>query len=478
MADNFTFLDSARVTKTLRTTESGGIHTPHKLIEQNVIADANNSETGTDVLNAGNSYTFTGSGTSTLGVAGIQVSLFADKDCLVYIKQSPDNTNWDVVDKFVYAANSNFGVTVQAVNSYVLVQVTSLAETGAFRLQTCLCPVVEAVPRTLDQNGNFRIATPKDSLGFEARVTPMGELRTAKKVRIAGAQFDGSTVDSNYWTVPSLTGGTVTQAGTELTLTSGATLGNFARVYSVRRARYVAGISNKLRMHIRMQDTGTANLRRRWGLGWGASMPTVTDGAYFQLLDTTFSVVTMKGTSATTVSSGSFNGHSGYSYAFDTNYHVYEILYSNGKVYFSIDGVLLHAVSATAATWTNTMNFHLFMDVDTVVGAASAKAMYCRVASISRLGELESQPKYVHIAGAATTVCKLGAGFLHAININTAGTLCTVADSTTTTTPAIAIIDTAKATGNLGTMDYHCPFYDGLTVTTTGAGTDITVIYE
>lgn len=84
-------------------------------ISQNVIADANNSSSTN--LAAGNSYTFTGIGTSTLGVAGIQVSLFADKNCIIKIKQSPDNSNWDLIDTYYYTASGNFGVTAQATKS-------------------------------------------------------------------------------------------------------------------------------------------------------------------------------------------------------------------------------------------------------------------------------------------------------------------------------------------------------------------------
>ena len=92
-------------------------------------------------------------------------------------------------------------------------------------------------------------------------------------------------------------------------------------------------------MNFRLADTGTANVRRQWGL-LGCTMPTITDGVYFQLNGTTFSIVTLKGTSATVINSGSFNGHLGYAYALDTNNHTYQIQYNNAKVQFIIDGKL------------------------------------------------------------------------------------------------------------------------------------------
>ena len=135
-------------------------------IQQNVVADANNSSSTN--LDAGNSYTFTGTKTSTLGVAGIQVSLYADKNCTIRVEQSPDATpHWDLIDQYNYVASSNFGITVQAISSWARVVVTTASETTTtFRLQTALCPIVEAVPRSLDENGNFKIANPIDSYGF------------------------------------------------------------------------------------------------------------------------------------------------------------------------------------------------------------------------------------------------------------------------------------------------------------------------
>lgn len=444
---------------------------------QDVIEDANNTVlAGTDTLKAANSYTYTGTGTTTLGVNSIQVSFYCDKTCLVYVEQSIDNTNWDISDKYAYTALSNFGVTVQAVAAYIRLRITSTAQTGTFRLMTFLCPIADPLPRTLDANQNLRIASPKDSFNFEAKMTPMNEVRVAEKVRLVGSQFDGNTLDSNYW-LTSVSTGTVTQSGTEAIITSGTANGHYARMYSVRRARYVAGVANKARMHIRLADTGTANVKRRWGVAWGASMPTITDGAYFQLDGTTFSVVTLKGGSETTVSSGSFNGQIGYAYAPTTNNAVYEILYTNGSVYFSIDGTLLHKVTASTATWTNTMSMHIWMEASNS-GNSSAVAMYTRVASIARLGKLETQPKYYNLTGnAATHTLKLGAGILHNIIFNnTSGTSLIIYDNTTGAAPIIGSISTASAA--LGSWDYHLPFFNGLVIVTTGNNLDLTVIYE
>ena len=56
--------------------------------EQNVRASAVNSS----VANLNAAATFTGTIDSTLGIAGIQISLKTDQNCTVYVDQSQDAT--------------------------------------------------------------------------------------------------------------------------------------------------------------------------------------------------------------------------------------------------------------------------------------------------------------------------------------------------------------------------------------------------
>ena len=209
----------------------------HPSIEQNVVADANNSSVTN--LATGNSYTFTGTASSTLGVAGIQVSLFADQNCTVKIEQSPDDTpHWDLIDTYYYAASTNFGLTVQAISSYVRVVVTTNnLTTTTFRLQTALCPIAEPLPRSLDINGRLKVANPMDYLGFRSYNTPMNESRTANAIRLVGAVFEGSAIDSRIWTTAaSGTSAAIAQANSQITITSGTSNGATVTMFSTRRA--------------------------------------------------------------------------------------------------------------------------------------------------------------------------------------------------------------------------------------------------
>jgi hypothetical protein len=437
---------------------------------QLVIADANNSSTA----NLSSGATFTGTQTSTLGVAGIQVSLKTDQNCT-------DTFNY-------YASINNFGVTVQAVNSYVRVRVKNegTATTTEFRLQTALCPIVEAVPRALDDNGYFKTAvkSTEDAYGFEVENTPMGEMRVVSPTRLVGAQFDGTTIDPNFWTVTTLNSATATQGSATIVLTSGTNATAAVQVNSVRRARYVSGTSMRYRSVIQLDDTGTASNMRKWGVVYGATMPTFTDGAYFHMNGTQFQVVTMRDSTPTAVSTGSFNGVLGATYTPTTDAITYEIYWTNSKVWFVVGGDVLHTVSAAATTWASSMNHFIYMS-NVNAGNTTSVVLRSRVASIARLGDLLTQPASFFQSGTvAAKVLKYGPGNLHSLILSSAvnGSVVTLWDNTAASGSQIfvATLTLGAQANNLPmALDFKgLPFFNGLTLTIATQNSNATVIYE
>ena len=84
---------------------------------------------------------------------------------------------------------------------------------------------------------------------------------------------------------------------------------------------------------------------------------------------------------------------------------------------------------------------------------------------------------YRHINGNATTTVKSGAGILHAVTINGAGSgwTITVYDNTTGSGPVLASITPAAGS----TLVYNVQFGTGCTLVTAGsAAGDITVSYQ
>lgn len=461
-------------------------------ILQDVLPDANN--TSTTNLAVGNAYTFTGTYTSTLGVAGIQVNLFADQNTTLKVQQSDDHINWDISDQYDCLASTGYGYTVQATMAYVRVIVTTASlTTTIFRVSTVLCPIVEAVPRSLDEDGNLKVAVRSisDEYGFEVENTPTGEMRTAQPVRIVGTNFEGSTIDTNFWISGVANSGTVVQSNASVTLSTTVTAQNgMARFYSVRRARYVSGNSMCYRAIIQL-SAAVANNKRRWGLAYASTMPTtgttdlITDGAWFQFDGTTFGVATRRAgvVNETLVTSGSFNGNLGLTYTPGITVNTYEIYWTNSKVYFVIGGEILHMVSASLSTWSSTMNFHIYHDNINSGNIQTNHTLEVRVASIRRLGSLQSQPTsyYFAVGQTAGVNLKLSAGNLHSLILNNVvnNSVIILSDSTSAATPVIWSHTAGATSTGVVSIDFKgLPFFNGLRLVVTAQNASATIIYE
>ena len=122
---------------------------------QEVVGSTLNSSTA----NLASGASFTGASESTLGVAGIQLNLYADQATTIQLQQSTDGTNWDQKGSAASIAfNTGFYRTYQATGSFFRVVVTNagLNATTVLRLQTALCPMVETLPVELSEQGNLK----------------------------------------------------------------------------------------------------------------------------------------------------------------------------------------------------------------------------------------------------------------------------------------------------------------------------------
>jgi len=437
---------------------------------QAVHDDPNNSST--DNLDAGNSYTFTGTATSTLGVAGLQWSLKTDQNATVYIDQSPDGTNWDISDHFdYYYIKGGAGSTVQAVNSYWRIRVilTGTTATTYFRLQGVLCPIAPPLPRSLDDNRRLKTSGGIIDVetAIDAKVTPFGIQKSVNPIRIIGTSFSGTTKDPNFWTETVTGTGSVTQAG-EITLATGTTANSTAKYTSVRRARHVAGNVNEFKFTGRLITAPQADNLRRCGV-YDAN-----EGFFFQINGITFGVGARKAGVDTIVNSGSFNGNLGDTVSIETTFGNFSIWYWERTAQFFLNGKLLHSIQAVTTSLVDTLTLPITIENNNSNGNVTNNSLEILVASVVRFGDLITNPQSKYIGTNTTTVCKYGAGTLQRIvNVDNAGTL-TIYDNTAASGTIIATIDTSKA---LGTLEFEAPFSNGLTVVT-ATGAKVVIVYE
>lgn len=319
-----------------------------------------------------------------------------------------------------------------------------------------------------------------DSWGDYIGSTMLDQLMVANPVRLAGGVFNGTTPDTNFYESTIAANATATISGNTLTLATTVDSGSSVLVNSQALARYVGANMNAFRSVSRFGDTGTANNTRQIGVINGS---TFTDGFYFQLSGTTFSVVARTGSSDTKVDSGSFNGDVT-SWTVNNNYHTFEILYTNKSIDLYIDRVLIHSFTETTSGLCNTRHLKPFVrNYNTGVG--SVVNLNCQVMSITRYGSASTQAKTYLQEGTTTGIqLKIGPGSLHLMNISAVSnnSVITIYDGTSTsgrkiwtsgTLPALTQPFGINLDSNGGT-----PFDNGLFLTITGANATAFVKYE
>jgi len=452
-------------------------------ISQNVLSSvSNNSSTP---LTTGS--TFTGTGESTLSVAGIQLNFIGDQDCTIYVDQSMDPPaagHWDITNTVNYiASKGGLGRTFQATASYFRVRVknTSPVNMTYLRLQVALCPIVEAVPQSLSPNGHFDVGVYEiqdAASGNSVGISNANEMRVCKHVRLAGAAIAGSTFDGNFWVTTPTNGGSATQANGEMTLATNGASNGAINVISSRIGRFVSGVPNYYR--------GMLNVPAKVGVGtnvkrWGAF--TATDGFFFSTDGTTLSVTCRKASSdANTVASGSFNGQYGSTYVLDTGVHIWEMFYTPIKTLFYIDGQLLHTFTGTTTTLSGTLHLPAAMENINSGGGTDLNTLVVRLASVARLGEPVTRPRWQNwTAAQAALVLKYGPGTLHRVTLNKgAGTLLTLYDSVNTGSPTNPICAVTLSGGSVtapASFAYDVDFVTGLLIVITGTP-DLTIVWE
>jgi len=300
------------------------------------------------------------------------------------------------------------------------------------------------------------------------KISPMRELTVADPVRVVGSVFPNSLKETNFWVETVSNGGVVTGVVGEIELRTATNANSSCMLQSVRTARYVAGAALFFRANLKITSVTVSN---QISLG----PYDATSGGGFMVSNLIFSVFTRKTGVDTLVPSTSFNG---YVPTMSTNACVVEIWWTDQKWYYYLNDVRLHTSDFPNEPACEAGGKKITIENKSYGGGTNALSFCLRSASIYSFGQTRTECIVVHLSGAVSRTCKLSGGRLHRIIVNSPGTLCTIYDDTSAVAAnIIGIIDINKTTGGVGTYEYDCPFFNGLTVVTTGGG-DVTVVYE
>ena len=205
--------------------------------------------------------------------------------------------------------------------------------------------------------GQRKVQVWDDENTHHAIVNHFGALASMPWHRVVGGSFGGAALDTTRWEQTLVGGGSVTVSDGVLTLTTGTSNGDRARVQSIDVTRFISNQVSFMQTGVRLDTVPTpANQRFRWGL----YDETGQNGFFLELLNGILSAVTVKsGTETSRVVSTSWNGNDAFSIG--TTNTTYWISYSAGRILWMRNTgnghELLHAQSAGADNI-------LFADID------------------------------------------------------------------------------------------------------------------
>ena len=263
----------------------------------------------------------------------------------------------------------------------------------------------------VDANGN--------ETGALADLTSRSELRVAEAIRLIGEHNTDSILDNNIWTQTLVGSGTVTIGNALARVRTGTTANSSALFQSLKRARFITGTVNAYYAGVKLGDTGTANNVKRWG-AYDA-----TDGVFFQLNGSTFGIGIRQTSSDTIVTS--FNGATP---TVDTNFHTYEIRYTQGTALFFQDNILIHSYTSTTTALSDTPHHKLSAECINSGGSTSDLSLYIRGSAILRYGAENCMP----IAYRSIYSQSQGTGRVQAVTAHSSGSVASLSVTLSSTT--------------------------------------------
>lgn len=292
------------------------------------------------------------------------------------------------------------------------------------------------------------------------------ELLVSNRNSLIADAFVNGMLDTTLWT-PTLTGtGSAAIVTSRLELGTGTTANSTAKLVSATNGRFIAGNIQGHKSGIVTPDAGTANNIRRWGTY------NDVDGFFFELNGTTLYAVGRQDGVDTKVASPDWSDVSTYTHAAATPAS-YEISFGVGTAWFIVNDEVHHVMFGGGRKGSFPNRYE-----NNNSGGSTTNVLLRVLGSIQqRYGPVQNTPRFKNLSGAATTILKVGPGHLSRIIVGdgSGANTATLYDNTAGSGLVIATLNVNKLQG---TLDFGTDFSNGLTIVTTGADTNLTVVFD
>lgn len=340
----------------------------------------------------------------------------------------------------------------------------------------CLRPDGKSINVRSTYRGALQTSIIDHQIGEPVTITPSGSLKTADLIRLIGGQFNNNAILPTFWTTLVANGGTNVVGGGELTLSTNTTANGSAKIQSFKKGRFISDNVNVIQCDARLGDISAVNNVRRWG----AFDPNNTidgNGHFFEFNGSDIRIVTRKGGVDSVIPSASFNGDT--PFILDTAAHNYEVFYSSTYAYFFQDRKIIHSAMFPMFSPFLTFDLRLGFENTNTGGSTTQRQLFTRGSSLARLGPATGRPNFANVSAAGTVTLKNNAGNFRRVAVSdpgVAGASISFYDSLTASGTLIATIDLTVA--SVASLEFDLDFDTGLTYIVTGAGFNLTVVFD